>query len=213
MPTIPTIPIHNPSAKQEIMCVKNHFSTIGEYNLSKKYDKYQISQEYKRAPIAERGMMSVGMLNLVGNYNYKFIKDDTQVFMLAKRPVTQFFPSHKLFYYSEPYVTRDRQDTRNALIGFKTIERCRSIQEKLRVQNVDSVQIKSKDIFEEIDKVEHPFTYEDIHIESLSLYDAKHMANSSRMPLFIIMDEQDGEYSVFYHKHKFTETNRKNKRV
>lgn len=154
------------------------------------------------------------MLNLSGNYNYKFIKDDTKVFMLAKRPVTQFFPSHKLFYYTEPYIARDRQESRNALIGFHNIEQCHSIQEQLKLQNDDYMKkARCRSIFDELDTVEHPFTYEDIHVESISLYDAKHMANIARMPLFIIISKEDGEYTVFFHKHKYSESTRKRKKA
>ena len=152
----------------------------------------------------------IKMLNLASNYSYKFIKDDVSVYMLTKRPSKQYVPSHSMCYYTEPFLSRDNQDIRNAIIGFVDERQCSVWYDKMRKLESGfgrpAVKMSNAEPVESPDHVYGPFMHEPTHMHSIKLSEAKHISDTMRMPLMIVMDENGGNFDVFYYRNKFVET-------
>lgn len=144
------------------------------------------------------------MLNLASNYSYKFIKDDVPVYMLTKRPARQYTPTHQMHFYTEPYLSRDNQDIRNALIGFVDEKQCSIWHEKM--SRLERRLGRSATAPATHDRIERPFMYEPTLIHKMKLSEAKHISDTIRMPMMIVMDENGGNFDVFYYRHKCIET-------
>lgn len=138
------------------------------------------------------------MIHLANNYNYRFLNDNTKVFVVTKQKQSLgkhvFQHPQRLHYYTEAYLSRDNQEIRNALLGFVEYEKCVNWHERIcRVEN----QIH----YPEMIGVNLENTPE---IRDFNLKDMKYMSNLLHMPLIVIISEDASadEYSVFYYRHK-----------
>lgn len=160
------------------------------------------------------------MMHLANNYSYRFIKDDTNIFTICRRPVSTLIPpSHvqgvppkyyNQHFYSEAYLDK-RGQVNNAILAFGSTDMCTMWQNKidrLGTPNARSLLDNGLDITMDLpSSLELGMDIIDTKIE-VPLYDLKTISDAMHIPLMVIIDILDNnKYEVFYHNIKLKQHN------
>ena len=149
------------------------------------------------------------LFHLSKNYNYRYLRDDSKVFIVTKTPDRQYVHPTSMHVYSEPFLSKDNKTVRNALMGFTSYETCNDWY--VRICNTQNI---TNDFIDELhpdDSVNNYFLIQTPKITNVSLSDIKHTADVFSMPLMVIMSEKQDmnkgndikkEYDVFYYPNR-----------
>lgn len=139
------------------------------------------------------------LFHLSQNYSYRYLRDDSNVFIITKQPERQYVHPTSRHIYTEPFLSKDNVTIRNAVLGFTSYETCNDWY--ARICNVQNLPTDSKELSQS-DYVDKYFLQQKPVIKNIPLCDIKHTADLLDVPLIVIMKESNQEYDVFYYPNK-----------
>lgn len=160
------------------------------------------------------------MIRFNNNFNFCYIKDNSQVFTICKRhPFWRENNPLQQIYYTEPFVNRIPINTpENALLGFLTKRKCEEWIARINHNmsyaktginfNVGSSNVGIYDYndfgYQASTTSINPSFQEDLRIHEFSLNDVKTISDAMRMPLLVVVSDKDNYFELFYYRKPIT---------